>query len=351
MMSDPKHPVWDRRVCSDMKILVLGGTQFSGRAFVEQAASAGHDITLLHRSPADPGLPTGVRRLVGDRDPEKGGGLGEIQRQIDSGERFDAVLDMCGYVPRVTQASCEMLKGSCDQYVFTSTISVYEKGNTDSAPDEDAPLIDLEDKAVEEVTGETYGGLKVLCEKVVRTWYPENHTIIRPGVIAGPNDPTDRVTWWSRMLGTLDAMVVPAEPCGLAGFIDARDLAAFFLRCSEQKIMGTHNAVGPEVGLGMRSFIDRTHTALESKAQLIEAEAGQLASMDITAWKDIPTWAPEESQYMYRISAQRAIDQGLSLRPLEDTMRDVRAWDIERGQPELKAGMSAERMREVVGEL
>ena len=335
-----------------MNILVLGGTQFSGRAFVEQAVSAGHDITLLHRSPADPGLPAGVRRLVGDRDPEKGVGLGEIQKLIQAGERFDAVLDMCGYVPRVMHASCELLKDACDLYVFTSTISVYSKEDGAQVPDEDAELIDLEDKTVEEVTGETYGGLKVLCEQVVRAWYPENHTILRPTVIAGPNDPTDRVTWWTRMLGTLDAMVVPSEPCGLAGFIDSRDLAAFFLRCVEQKIMGTLNAVGPEVGmLGLRSFIDRTHAAMGSTANLIEVDADRLEAMGVLAWKDIPTWAPEEGQYMYRISAQRAIDQGLILRPLEETMRDVRAWDLERGQPELKAGVSAERMRELVDQI
>ncbi|MBO6514022.1 MAG: NAD-dependent epimerase/dehydratase family protein [Phycisphaerales bacterium] len=333
-----------------MKILVLGGTQFSGRAFVEQAVGAGHEITLLHRSPVDPGLPDGVRRLVGDRDPEKGGGLGEIQKLFDNGERFDAVLDMCGYVPRVTQASCELLRDACDLYVFTSTVSVYDKDHPEEVPDEDSKLIDLEDKSVEEVNGETYGGLKVLCEQVVRAWYPENHCILRPTVIAGPNDPTDRVTWWTRMLGTLDAMVVPAEPSGLAGFIDSRDLAAFFLRCIEHTITGTYNTVGPEVGLGMRSFIDRSRAALDSKTELIEVDADRLSAHGIEAWKDIPTWAPEESQFMYRISSQRALDQGLTLRPLEDTMRAVRAWDVERGEPELKAGISADRMRELVQE-
>jgi nucleoside-diphosphate-sugar epimerase len=331
-----------------MNILVLGGTQFSGRAFVEQATQANHQITLLHRSPQDPGLPSSVRRLVGDRDPEKGAGLGEIQKLIDAGERFDAVVDMCGYVPRVMQASCELLKDACDRYVFTSTISVYDKDSGDLIPDEDSKLIDLEDKSVEEVTGETYGGLKVLCEQVVRTWFPENHTIIRPTVIAGPNDPTDRVTWWARMLGTLDAMVIPAPPSGLAGFIDSRDLAAFFLRTIEHEISGIYNAVGPEVNLAMHSFIERSHKALDSNAKLIEIEQERLASMEINAWKDIPTWAPEESQFMYRISAQRAIDQGLTLRPMEETMQAINAWDIERGRPDLKAGISADRMNELV---
>lgn len=334
-----------------MNILVLGGTQFSGRAFVERAIGAGHQITLLHRSPADPGLPDGVRRLVGDRDPEKGGGLGEIQKLIDGGERFDAVLDMCGYVPRVMEASCELLKDACDLYVFTSTISVYDKESGDEIPDEDSKLIDLQDKTVEEVNGDTYGGLKVLCEQVVRSWYPENHCIIRPTVIAGPNDPTDRVTWWARMLGTLDVMAVPSEPCGLAGFIDSRDLAAFFLRCIEQKITGTYNAVGPEVGLSLRSFIERSHASLGSTTELIDVSPAQLEELGVKAWSDIPTWAPEESQFMYRISSQRAIDQGLTLRPLEETMIAIAEWDVARDRPELKVGMSNERMDEVLSKL
>ncbi len=239
-----------------MKILVLGGTQFSGRAFVEQAHAAGHEITVLHRSPADPGLPQSVRRLIGDRDPKIGGGLGEIQKLIDNGERFDAVVDMCGYVPRVVTASCQLLKDACDMYLFISTISVYPRYGNLESPNEDSELVDLEDKAVEEVNNKTYGGLKVLCEQVITKHFPQNSCIVRPTVIAGPNDPTDRITWWTRMLGTQDRVLFPKEPCGLAGFIDARDLAAFFQHCIEQKTFGIFNAVGPEVGLGLRSFIE-----------------------------------------------------------------------------------------------
>jgi len=338
-------------VCWGMKVLVLGGTQFSGRAFVEQACAAGHEITLLHRSPQDPGLPDGVRRLVGDRDPEKGGGLGEIQKLIDAGERFDAVVDMCGYVPRVMHASCSLLKDACDLYLFTSTISVYPRFGNLESPDEDSDLVVLEDESVEEIDNKTYGGLKVLCEQVVREYFPENHCIVRPTVIAGPNDPTDRVTWWTRMLGTLDAMVIPGEPCGLAGFIDARDLASFFQLCIEQGTAGIYNAVGPEPGLGLRSFIDRTRAALGSSTELIEVDPAALVEQGVNYWADIPTWIPEDGQSMYRISCERAMNAGLTLRPLEETMRDVRAWDIWRGEPELQAGMSVERMREVVESL
>ena len=334
-----------------MNILVLGGTQFSGRAFVEQATDTGHQITLLHRSKEDPGLPKSVRRLVGDRDPKEGNGLDEIKALLDAGERFDAVVDMCAYVPRVMRASCELLKDAADLYLFTSTISVYPRfGNTES-PDETSDTIVLDDPAVEEVTGETYGGLKVLCEQVVHEFFPNNHCIVRPGVIAGPNDPTDRVTWWARMLGTIDQLVIPTEPCGLAGFIDARDLAAFFLRCIEQGTTGTFNAVGPEPDLPLRSFIQRTHTALGSKTTLIDAHPDRLAELGVSPWTDIPTWIPEDGQSMYHISCQRAMDAGLKLRPLEETMHAIRDWDVARGQPELKVGLSPERIADLIAKL
>jgi len=331
-----------------MKILVLGGTQFSGRAFVEQASGAGHDLTVLHRSAADPGLPDSVRRLVGDRDPENGDGLGKIKALVDAGERFDAVVDMCGYVPRVVTASCELLKDHTDMYLFTSTISVYAQTENGEAPDEDSELIDLKDKAVEEVNGETYGGLKVLCEQVVTKYFPENSCIVRPTVIAGPNDPTDRVTWWARMLGTQERVIFPKEPCGLAGFVDSRDLAEFFQHCIEQKTFGIYNALGPERGLTLRSFIKRTHGALDSKSELVDIDPARLAELEVKPWVDVPTWIPEDGQFMYRLSAQRAIDAGLTMRPFEETMRDVRAWDVDRGEPELKAGMSAQRMAETI---
>ncbi len=150
-------------------------------------------------------------------------------------------------------------------------------------------------------------------------------------------------------MGELDAMIIPSPPSGLAGFIDSRDLAAFFLRCVEHQISGIYNAVGPEVGLGLHDFITRTHAAMGSKTKLIELDESKMESLELKPWVDIPTYAPEEGQFMYRISSQRAIDKGLTLRPLEETMLAVRQWDVERGLPELKAGISADRMKALVG--
>jgi len=329
-----------------MKILVLGGTRFAGRAFVEQAVDAGHDTTILHRSESDP-LPDSVRRLRGDRDPDKGDGLGEIKKLTDAGERFDAVVDMCGYVPRVVRASCELLKGHTDVYLFVSTISVYPR-SADGRPSEDWAydrLEQLEDPSVEEVTGETYGGLKVLCEQVVDEMFGDRAIIPRPGIIAGPNDPTDRVTWWTRALTELDAVVIPEpEAAGLAQFIDARDVAAFFHRLIATGSTGVFNAVGPEPGLSFHAFVNRTHAALDSDARLLEAPAEWLDANDIKGSKDLPLWIGADAQSMFRVDYAKALRHGLELRTLEETMRDIRAWDVQRGLPPLEAGMSLDRL-------
>ncbi|MBL4590532.1 MAG: NAD-dependent epimerase/dehydratase family protein [Phycisphaerales bacterium] len=332
-----------------MNILVLGGTQFSGRAFVEQASEAGHEVTVLHRSKKDPGLPTGVRRLVGDRDPDIGDGLDQIGALIDDGERFDAVVDMCGYVPRVVRASCELLKDAVGMYLFVSTISVYSHEN-DVALDEDAPLCKLDDPTVEVVDGATYGGLKVLCERVVDEVMGDKACTVRPCVIAGANDPTDRFTWWTRVLGNEEAMVVPSQPAGLIAFIDARDLAGFMLRCAEHGNFGVFNVVGPEPEfIGIREFIDRAHKALDSQAEMIECDQDRLGGFGVEPWKSLPLWLGEESQSRHRVLNGRAIAAGLTLRSLEDTVINTRAWDVARGEPELTAGMKMEQLREVVG--
>jgi nucleoside-diphosphate-sugar epimerase len=331
-----------------MNILVLGGTQFSGRAFVELAIDSGHSVTLLHRSKADPRLPQAVKRLVGDRDPKVGDGLDRIQECLDNGEHFDAVVDMCGYTPRVTKAACELLKDHTDLYIFISTISVYDKAPGVMGINEDAPKIVLDDPTVEEVTGETYGGLKVLCEQVVCDIFPDNHCIPRPCVIAGPNDPTDRVTWWARALSTQDELILPSPPAGLASFIDSRDLAAFFLHCATNKITGIYNTTGPESDLSLHEFINRSHAALHSKTKLIETDHAWLESQGVERWVDIPTWLPDESQFMHAISSAKAISVGLKNRPLEETMQAIYQWDLERNTPELKAGMKFDRMQSLV---
>lgn len=337
-----------------MNILVLGGTQFSGRSFVEQATDAGHNLTILHRSPSTDGLPGSVRHLIGDRDPKdpdnKGDGLGQINALFAKGERFDAVVDMCGYTPRVVRESCELLKNHTDFYLFVSTISVYP-ATPDQSPREDWAwdrLNQLDDPSVEEITGATYGGLKVLCEQVIHEYFPSNHIIPRPTIIAGPHDPTDRITWWTRALATQDAVIIPEPPAGRAQFVDSRDLAAFFLKCITDKLTGTYNCAGPEPDLSLHRFVSRAHAALDSSAKILETPKSWLDERDIKPSRDIPTWINDDAQSMYKVDYSKAKKAGLDNRPLEDTIRDVRAWDIDRDEPELKAGMKFDRLRELI---
>lgn len=182
-----------------MELLVLGGTRFSGLHLVRQAVASGHSVTVLHRGSHADGLPGSVRRIVGDRDPRLGDGLERVQRLVEAGQRWDAVVDMCGFVPRVVDAACGVLRAAAGRYLFVSSVSVYPV-SADGAPDESSAVIELEDPSAEAVTGDTYGGLKVLCERVVETAFAGRCTVVRPGLIVGPGDPTDRFTYWPRRL-------------------------------------------------------------------------------------------------------------------------------------------------------
>ncbi len=331
-----------------MNILVLGGTRFSGRAFTEHAVRNGHDVTLLHRSAEDPGIAGITRRLVGSRDPNEGDGLAQLESLIASGQTFDAVVDMCGFVPRVVRASCELLAPVAGRYLFVSSVSVY-RITADGAPDENAPVIELDDPTTEEInSAEAYGGLKALCEDEVRRAFGDQRScIVRPGLIVGPNDPTDRFTWWTRVLRTESAVPVP-EPGGAATFIDARDLAAFYLHCLEHDHAGVYNAAGPSERLTLPDFARQAHAALQSETELVAAPEPWLLEQDVQPWRDIPVWLAEDSQSLHRASNARALDHGLRLRPLADTARDTAAWDTQRQSPELTAGLDPARIASLV---
>ena len=170
-----------------MRIIILGGTQFLGRHLVDMALAHGHDLTLFHRGRTNPDLfGDAVERIFGDRD-------GDLDKL--SGRTWDACIDTSGYLPRVVHASAERLHGAVAHYTFISTISVYADDVTPHQ-DESAPLVTLDDESTEEINGDTYGGLKVLCEQAVQTVYPTQALIVRPGLIVGPHDPTDRFSYW-----------------------------------------------------------------------------------------------------------------------------------------------------------
>ena len=206
-----------------MKILIIGGTRFLGRHLVNSARARGHDVTLFNRGMTNPNLFRNVDMIQGDREKD----LDQLSGQ------WDAVIDTCGYFPRIVRMSAEALKDKVDQYVFISSISVYadfKKININ----ESYPVGKIEDETMEQITGESYGPLKALCEKAVQDVFGINSLIIRPGLIVGPHDPTDRFTYWPVRIARGGDVLVPDNPNALTQIIDVRDLSDFIIHLVEQ---------------------------------------------------------------------------------------------------------------------
>jgi 2'-hydroxyisoflavone reductase len=332
-----------------MKLLILGGSQFAGRFLVEQGAERGHTVHVFNRAQSlDPSESAANRQFIGDRDPRTAPGLTALKEAVATGETWDAVIDMCGYVPRVVRASTELLRTAARHYLFVSSISVYPtdgpRGRT-----EDAPFVDPPPEGDEEIRGDTYGGLKRQCELVVREVFGEGAVIVRPGLIVGPRDPTDRFTYWVRRLdeGRDGNTVLAAEPrTAPAQFIDARDLSAFMLHLIEQGAGGDYNATGSVSIIG--DMLEGIRTALGSNARLVWAERPWLAERGFEAFKDLPLTIDAGSEGFLSFDCAKARSAGLTTRPLSETAQDLAAWDRDRGRPKLKAGMSREREGELL---
>ncbi len=312
-----------------MNILVIGGTRFVGRHFVAAARARGHVITLFNRGQSDDSLFPDVEHLHGDRD----GDLGAL-----AGRRWDAVVDTCGYVPRIVRQSAELLKDAVDRYLFISTISVYAD-LAEPGADENAPLQTLVDESVEEVNGETYGGLKVLCEQVVEQTYGDRALIVRPGMIVGPYDPTDRYTYWDVRLGQGGEVLVPGTVDRPVQMIDARDLGEWLVHLLETGASGTLNATGPNRPLTWAQWQEALRAASGSRPALTWVSDEFLQQHEVTG-AELPFWVPAEYVNHFAVSVERAVAAGLTFRPAVETARDTLAW---KGSDALKAGMKPER--------
>ena len=324
-----------------MKILILGGTVFVGRHLVENALQRSHEVTLFNRGQHNPELYPEVEKLRGDRD----GDLTALE-----GRRWDAVIDTSGYIPRIVRASVEQLAGSVDHYTFISTISVFADT---SRPDmnEDAPLGTLSDESVEEVTGETYGPLKVLCERAVQQGMPGSALIVRPGLIVGPDDPTDRFTYWPHRVARGGEVLAPGLPELPVQFIDVRDLAEWTIRMVEERQTGTYNATGPDYVLDMERVLDACRQVSGSDARFTWIPDSWLLERGVTPWMELPLWVTgsEERRGFHTIDVGRAVTAGLTFRPLEHTVRDTLDWDATRPADHAwRAGMAPEREQELL---
>jgi 2'-hydroxyisoflavone reductase len=325
------------------KILILGGTGFLGPALVELALPRGHSLTLFNRGKTQPHLFPNVEKLQGDRD----GNLKALE-----GRKWDAVIDTSGYVPRVVRASAELLAPNVGQYLFVSTISVY-KDMSRGGVDESHAVATVEDEKTEDVS-QHYGALKALSEKAAEAAMPGRTTIVRPGLIVGPGDPTDRFTYWPVRVARGGEVLAPGDGADPVQLIDVKDLAAFILGLVEGKTTGTFNATGPVQALSMRALLEACKQASGSDATFTWAQAAFLEEQKVRPWSDMPVWIPRSSEEvggMGRVSNARAVARGLTFRPVEDTARDTLAWfktQPPERQEKLRSGLSAQRESEVL---
>ncbi len=325
------------------KILILGGTGFIGPQMIDVALARGHTVTIFNRGKTRPNLvPSGAEKLVGDRD----GKLDALK-----GRKWDAVIDNSGYVPRVVRQSAELLASNVQQYIFISTVSVY--------PDVETGILD-EAHAVqtlpeaEKQSGEVrkhYGALKAACEKEVARALPKKTMVFRPGLIVGPDDPTDRFTYWPVRADRGGEMIAPGDGKDPMQVIDVRDLAAWVIHSVEQKLLGTFNALGPEQSLPVSQVVDACVAAASTKPTVTWIPAAFLEQHKVMPWQDMPAWIPRNEKGPYGFSNKKAVAAGLNFRPIAETCRDTLAWwkglpEERRNKP--KWTMTAAREEEVL---
>lgn len=335
-----------------LKILILGGTGFTGPFQVKYAVSRGHQVTVFNRGRTHPGiLPKEVEQLIGDRNG-----------QLDAlkGRKWDVVIDIPTTLPVWVRDAAQILKGNVDRYVFVSTISVYSDVSKPGS-DETAPLLKYEGADAMKETSETlrksnfglYGPLKALSEAEAEKWFPGKALIVRPGLIVGPGDESDRFTYWPVRVERGGEVLAPGNPSDPVQFIDARDLAEWIIRMAEQGTVGAFNAVGPKDKLGIGSMLDQIKAATKSNAQFTWADADFLAEQKIRPWADMPVWVPprgEETGFA-TISTKKALAKGLTFRTIADTTQATLEWFHQQPadrQAKLRAGITPEREKEVL---
>jgi 2'-hydroxyisoflavone reductase len=324
-----------------MKLLILGGTQFVGRHTVQAALDCGHQVTLFNRGQTNADLFPTVERLRGDR------GLRGSAADLTAlrGRTWDAVIDVNGYVPRQVREVADVLRGNVGHYTFISTISVFEAFETPGLTETSklAAFPDSTDPTAEEITGETYGPLKVACESAVEEAFADHALIVRPGLVVGPDDHTDRFTYWPVRIAQGGEVLLPGTPPGrLSSVIDGRDLAAFTISATERAVTGAFNATSPS--FRFETLAEICHAVAQSEATLTWVDEALLQEQKVGPWSELPLWLPFDlTPDVSKISAA-----GMTFRPLAETVRDTLAWDRERGDGPRKFTFTAERERDLL---
>ena len=319
-----------------MRLLVLGGTKFLGRAAVESALARGHEVTLFNRGETNPALFPEAEKLHGDRtDPGS--------RKLLEGREWDAVLDPSGFVPSVVRASAEALADSTGHYLFVSSVSVY--ASLAEPVDEESPVAELGDLPDDRLTEDysNYGALKALCEQAVADVFGERQASVRPGLIVGANDPTGRFTYWPHRVARGGQVVAPAPPDARVQFIDAKDLGAWLVDLSERQAGGVYNATHP--GRSWREVLETCRDVSGSDATFEWVPAEVLNEHEVGEWMELPLWIFDpDAAAMHGADVSRAVAAGLTFRPLEETVRDT----LEHAATVEGVGLTPEREAELL---
>jgi 2'-hydroxyisoflavone reductase len=325
-----------------MKILILGGSVFLGRALVAAALKNRHEITLFNRGKSNPGIFPDVEFIKGNRD----GDLSVIREG-----NWDAVIDTCGYLPRVVHDSASILQENTATYVFISSLSVYDP-IADQPVNENARLGTIENTATEEINGQTYGPLKALCESSVVAKFPRNHLLIRPGLIVGPYDPTDRFSYWPLRFLAGGRMIAPRDPDLRIQFIDVRDLAEWIVNLIERGTQGIFNATGPKLSYSLGQLLKSCASLYGNRSQIEWLPETFLIEKEVAQFTDLPLWISKDEaigKLFYAADCTKARQCGLVTRDPKETISDLVDWFREEsGQRKLRTGITLKRECEIL---
>ena len=331
------------------RLLILGGTGFIGPHTVRYALERGHEVSIFTRGRSEAQLPDGVEHLIGDRNDD---------HTALEGRTWDVVIDNNAQDYRWVQKSTELLKDAVEQYIFVSSISAYELegfgwGNKDRILME--PIVGEDFKRIStperwsDGDDAGYGLMKTLSEDIVHAAFPDRTTVVRPGLIVGPGDRTDRFTYWPVRIDEGGEVLAPGNPMHSNQIIDQRDLTEWIVRMAEDGTTGDFNGTGPGQRLTMGEMLDQIGTIATNEFELTWVTEDFLESQGVAPWSDLPTWIPGDALML--VAVQKSVDAGLTFRPLPVTARDTLEWDKTRPAEERanrRFGWSREREREVL---
>jgi len=331
-----------------MRILVIGGTLFLGRHVMTAAAAAGHDVTVMHRGQTTCPLPEGVEELLGDRTADFATTLGDRE--------WDLVVDTSGQDPETVGLSVAHLAQRTGRYLFVSTVSVYADVSRPGLTEDDGPLNEVPADGDRTPTPELYGALNAAAERVVLESFGNRGIVVRPGLIVGRWDRTNRFGYWAERVLEGGDVLAPGAPERPVQLVDARDLAEWFLRLGQDGAGGTFLAVGPAGTLTMGGFLDDMVAAAAAlgapPSALNWVGEAELEEAGVGPWMEMPLWLPEGGDLggFLRIDGRRAIAAGLTFRPLRETAMDVMGWLSELpADRERPAGLARPRERALLG--